>query len=168
MDDDTVWCSTIFRDAEKVPVAASELTFRPSVYGVLIDGEKVLLHGYMDGFDFPGGGLNIGESLKDGLQREFHEETGITIDVGNLLHVTQDFFIHPASQKAFHTVLLYFTCLNPRGTISTEHFDEHEKAVARPAEWKPISELHNLRYFNPLSKDEIFHLVEMAKTGKGI
>lgn len=168
MAERVIMCSTIYRDAEKVPVPAEELTFRPSVYGVLIDGEKVLLHGYMDGYDFPGGGLNKGEGLKEGLQREFFEETGVTIDVGKLLYVTQDFFIHPATQKAYHTVLLYYACSNPRGTITTDNFDEHEKAVARAAEWQPLSAIQGLRFFNPLSREEIGELIEMAKSDKGI
>ena len=144
MSESIVLCSTIYRDGEKIPVPADKLTFRPSVYGVLLQNDRVLLHGYMDGFDFPGGGLNPGESLKEGLQREFLEETGITVDVGKLLYVTQDFFIHPATQKPYHTVLFYYACSNPRGEISTEFFDEHEKAVARAAEWKQVSELSGL------------------------
>lgn len=167
MSDDVVWCTTVFRD-EKIPIPLDELTFRPSVYGVLTRGEQVLLHGYMDGYDFPGGGINKGETLVDGLRREFHEETGVTVDVGSLLHATQDFFIHPASQKAYHTVLLYYACSNPQGDISTEHFDEHEKAVAREAEWVDIAKLPDLRFFNPLSKETIREIAEMAKTGKRI
>lgn len=168
MADETVWCSTIYRDAEKVPVAASELTFRPSVYGVLIDQGRVLLHGYMDGYDFPGGGLSPGESLQGGLRREFFEETGVTVDVGKLLFVTQDFFIHPATQKPYHTVLMYFACSNPRGEITTDHFDEHERAVARAAEWRQLSDISALQFFNPLTSEERKHVIEMAQAGKGI
>lgn len=168
MSEDMIMCSTIFRDGEKVPVPAEQLTFRPSVYGVLINGDQALLHGYMDGYDFPGGGLNPGEGLKEGLQREFLEETGITVDVGNLIYVTQDFFIHPATQKAYHTVLMYFICSNPRGEITTNNFDMHEQAVARAAEWKNLSDIPSLKYYNPLSADQIRHILDMAKAGKGI
>lgn len=168
MSDGIIMCSTIFRDAEKIPVPVDQLTFRPSVYGVLVKDDQVLLHGYMDGYDFPGGGLNPGEDLREGLKREFREETGVSVDVGSILHVTQDFFIHPATQKPYHTILIYLACSNPRGEVSTEYFDEHEQAVARAAEWKSTSELAHLRYFNPLNLEQILSIVEMAKTGKGI
>lgn len=37
----------------------------------------------------PGGGLDPGESIEDGLVREFIEETGIRPEIGNLLYVQQ-------------------------------------------------------------------------------
>ena len=35
---------------------ANRLTFRPSIYGILIKKNKVLLSKQWDGYDFPGGG----------------------------------------------------------------------------------------------------------------
>lgn len=37
----------------------------------------------------PGGGLDDGESLQDGLRRELVEETGITPQIGKLLYIQQ-------------------------------------------------------------------------------
>ncbi|MDO4781118.1 MAG: NUDIX hydrolase [Candidatus Saccharibacteria bacterium] len=45
-----------------------------------------------DGRDFwctPGGGLDMGESLLDGLRREMIEETGVAPEIGRLLFVQQ-------------------------------------------------------------------------------
>ena len=46
----------------------------------------------------PGGGLNIGESLLDGLHREMIEETGIKPEIGKLLFIQQ--FAESGEQSA--------------------------------------------------------------------
>lgn len=45
---------------------------------MLIDGDKVLLvrHGYIPGWQFPGGGVEPGETAEDSALREIVEETG--------------------------------------------------------------------------------------------
>ena len=70
--------------------------FNVRVYGVLLDEEKRLL--VSDEFirgqyitKLPGGGLEIGEGTRDCLQREFKEETGLDVKVGEHLYTT-DFF----------------------------------------------------------------------------
>ena len=54
-----------------------------------------------DGRNFwctPGGGLNIGESLLDGLHREMIEETGVKPEIGKLLFIQQ--FAESGEQSA--------------------------------------------------------------------
>lgn len=54
-----------------------------------------------DGRDFwctPGGGLDMGESLLDGLRREMIEETGVAPEIGRLLFVQQ--FAEKGDQSA--------------------------------------------------------------------
>lgn len=57
----------------KREVEPDKLIFRPSVYGVLIEDGKVLLIQQWDGHDFPGGGVEIHETLRQALKREFLE-----------------------------------------------------------------------------------------------
>lgn len=64
----------------------------PTVSAVIVDGgeERVLLtrrniepfKGY---WDIPGGFLELGESLQDGLRREIHEELGVEIQIRSVL-----------------------------------------------------------------------------------
>ena len=42
-----------------------------------------------DWWAIPGGGLDPGESLEDGLRREIHEELGIAVTPGRLLFIQQ-------------------------------------------------------------------------------
>ena len=50
-------------------------------------GEIALVRTERRGWELPGGQIELGESLIDGLKREVHEECGLDVDIGRLLHV---------------------------------------------------------------------------------
>ncbi len=146
-------CRTI--DGDYVEVSAEELTFRPSVYGVAVKDGNVLLVPQWDGYDFPGGGVDLGELLTDTLIREVKEETGLDAKPGQVLLVQDDFFFHPNRKRAFQTPLIYFLCDIVGGELSTEGFDEHEKDYAKKAEWISLDKVPSLRFFNPVNSIEL-------------
>ena len=87
----------------------------------------------------PGGGLDIGESLQDGLHREMIEETGIAPKIGKLLFVQQfsedgqkeqmEFFFHVENPEDYHTIDLEKTS---HGLLEIEHvefIDPHKNNV---------------------------------------
>lgn len=69
--------------------------FNIRVYGILINDQNQVLisdelyrgHQFSK---FPGGGLELGEGVWDGLKREFVEEFDLSIDSGILLYITED------------------------------------------------------------------------------
>jgi ADP-ribose pyrophosphatase YjhB (NUDIX family) len=70
--------------------------FNVRVYGLLINREHQILvsderHEGKEFTKFPGGGLELGEGLKEALQREFMEECKAEIEVVNHFYTT-DFF----------------------------------------------------------------------------
>ena len=70
--------------------------FNIRVYGILLDPQNRILVSdeFIRGNYFtklPGGGLEIGEGTRDCLKREFKEETGLDVTVGDHLYTT-DFF----------------------------------------------------------------------------
>lgn len=76
--------------------------FNVRVYGVLIDAQRgVLVSDELirggSFTKFPGGGLEYGEGTRDCLRREFREEMGLDVLVGEHLYTT-DFF----QKSAFH------------------------------------------------------------------
>ena len=86
--------------------------FNVRVYGILIDPEKGLL--VSDEFirgnyitKLPGGGLEIGEGTRDGLAREFMEEAGIEVHVGDHFYTT-DFFQSSAFKPNDQLISVYY------------------------------------------------------------
>jgi 8-oxo-dGTP diphosphatase len=147
---------------EREEVGVEKLSFRPSVYGVVIKDNAVLLSPQWDGYDIPGGGVDLGETLHDALKREVKEETGYDVEPGKVLLVENDFFIHPYSKKPLHTILIYYTCMIVGGALSDEGFDENEKLYAKKAEWVPLGKTGTLTFYNPVDTPSLIHEAAQA------
>ena len=93
-------------------------SFNVRVYGLLVNDQKEIL--ISDEFrfgkafsKFPGGGLEFGEGLADGLKREFKEEFSLEIEVGDLFFVN-DFYQESAFNPNHQMLLFYYwiSCTN--------------------------------------------------------
>lgn len=86
--------------------------FNLRVYGILIDSQNRLLVSdeYIRGAyitKLPGGGLEIGEGTRECLAREFMEETGLVVTVGEHLYTT-DFFQISAFNNIDQIISIYY------------------------------------------------------------
>lgn len=95
------------------------MMFNIRVYGVLTDKKRRVL--VADEFirgeyftKFPGGGLELGEGTRDCLKREFKEETGLDVEIGEHLYTT-DFFQLSAFNKKDQIISIYYRvhCTEP-------------------------------------------------------
>ncbi len=136
-------------------VDSKKVAFRPSVYGILIKQNKILLSRQWDGYDFPGGGIKINETIREALKREFLEETGLRIKPKKLIECQTSFFITPFEEEAVNSILIYFLCAKNSGRISTRNFDKYEKKYAQKAEWIGLSEIENIKFCNSVDSIEI-------------
>jgi ADP-ribose pyrophosphatase YjhB (NUDIX family) len=97
---------------------------RIAVRAVILHENRLLLvnawpAGMSDLWCVPGGGVEPGTSLPDNLRREVHEETGLTVAVGDPCLVNE--FHDPAS--SFHQVDVYFRCAIADGTLHDDWTD---------------------------------------------
>lgn len=126
--------------------------FNLRVYGILInDRQQVLVS---DEFirgnyytKFPGGGLEFGEGTKECLIREFMEEMGLAIKVGNHIYTT-DFF----QMSAF----------NPEHQIISIYYFAHAlEAIRVPLREKPFDfDEDQLRVYEEKGETETFRFVD--------
>ena len=149
MNSKKVTCRDI--EGNQHEVSVEDLQFRPSVYSVTVRDGKVLLARALGQHDFPGGAVDLGESMAEALMREVKEETGVDVQPGRLIYFTANFFIHPISKKPFHTLLFFYTCTYESGEVSTDWFHEIDKQLnAECAEWVPLEEIDKIKYTNPV------------------
>jgi 8-oxo-dGTP diphosphatase len=88
----------------------SRFTIR--VYGILKDeNNRILLSDEFIRGDyftkFPGGGMEFGEGTRDCLKREFKEETGLDVTVGEHIYTT-DYFQISAFNKRDQIISIYY------------------------------------------------------------
>ncbi|HUF38389.1 MAG TPA: NUDIX domain-containing protein [Anaerolineales bacterium] len=88
---------------------------RVGAKAIILHEDRVLLVKYRDGenghYNFPGGGIKRGESIRKGLRREVAEETNLDVKIGRLLLVGEyDPKKHKRKFGRLHKLTLYFLC----------------------------------------------------------
>ena len=148
--------------------------FNVRVYGILIDSKKRLL--VSDEFirgnyftKFPGGGLEFGEGTRDCLKREFKEETGLDVTIGDHIYTT-DFFQISAFNNVDQIISIYYfvhTAEPVSLATKTNLFDFEPHQVADPRgeaevfRWIEWNELHEEAVSLPIDKV----VVKMLRNG---
>jgi 8-oxo-dGTP diphosphatase len=106
---------TIFMTRESVD--RREFPERPivGVGGIALDGARVLLvqraaEPLKGQWSIPGGALELGESLTEGVARELLEETGIAVEVTEIVEVLNRVLKTPDGRVKYHYVLIDYLC----------------------------------------------------------
>jgi 8-oxo-dGTP diphosphatase len=111
---------------KQLDAASSSPIFRIGVFALIFDDEGRILLGHrrdVDWWNLPGGGMDAGETVDEALCREVREETGLDVEVGQLVGV----YSKPQKQE----VVLAFRCRVIAGTL------------------QPTEETRESRYFAP-------------------
>lgn len=113
---------------------------RPSCHALIHDGARVLLierasepfKGY---WGLPGGAVELGETVAEALRREVAEETGLQIELEQLLGYKDAISRDPDGQVRYHYVVFYY--------------------LARPAggRLQPASDAAGARWVDPRTLD---------------
>ena len=110
---------------------SSSPIFRIGVFALIFDDQGHILLGHRrdtDWWNLPGGGMELGETVDEALCREVREETGLEVEVEQLVGV----YSKPQKQE----VVLTFRCQVTAGSL------------------QPTEEISESRYFPPDSLPE--------------
>ena len=114
--------------------------------GILVEDHKILLVELLSPITNsyiwipPGGGVELGETLKETVKREFFEETGLTVSVQELMHVNE------LVQDAYHVIEFYHRVERLSGELSLGTDPEYSKEdqIIRELAFKSKAELAKL------------------------
>jgi len=113
------------------------------VGAVILHGDRVLLvkratEPLRGEWSVPGGMLELGEKLRDGTAREALEETGLHVEVGEVLDVFDSIFPDADGRTQYHYVLIDFLC----SVISGEAAAGSDVSEVK---WVTLAEMGDLR-----------------------
>jgi 8-oxo-dGTP diphosphatase len=115
------------------------------VGAVVLDGERVLLirrgQEPMKGqWSIPGGALEVGETLLEGVRREVREETGLDVEPMELVEVLDRIARDAEGRVQYHYVLVDYLCRVTGGSLCCA-------TDATEARWASREELEGVAAF---------------------
>ena len=128
-----------------------DLIISVHVYGLARRGDRILVSPqWGNGYDFPGGTADKGETHLETLVREFKEETGYMIEPVRLLGIYTSFFHHHLRNVDYQSYQIYYEVKVIDGELTDSGFDADEKQYAELAKWVPIESLKNRHFASSL------------------
>ncbi len=106
------------------------------IAGIVLDGNRVLLvkrgREPLKGiWSLPGGKLELGETLRDGVRREIREEAGLDVRVLEMVEVFERISPDDQGRTAYHYVLIDFLCETAGGVAQADDDAEEVAWVER-------------------------------------
>jgi ADP-ribose pyrophosphatase YjhB (NUDIX family) len=102
---------------------------------LLIERGKEPLKGY---WSLPGGALETGEGVEDGLRREVREETGLEVELLGIVEIFERVTRDSEGKAMYHFVLIDYLCRAAGGVLAAG--DDASRAA-----WVRREELPNYR-----------------------
>ncbi|MBD3251537.1 NUDIX domain-containing protein [Candidatus Uhrbacteria bacterium] len=125
-------------------IDAARVQLRLSAHGVVINSNAEILFVHVKNTGgrlwLPGGGVEIHESLQQGLQREIMEETGWTVEVRERIDQWERYFYcEPPVNQAYRVMMNVFLCdAILQGKEPVE--DDPSETATDPC-WVPLNQL---------------------------
>ena len=96
-------------------------------------------------WSIPGGLLELGERLSDGVKREVLEETGLDVEIDRLLDVFDNIVYDEKGKVLYHYVLIDYLCSSSQRTLKTA-------TAVKEARWIRLSDIDNLQTTKTLKR----------------
>lgn len=127
----------------------------PSVHALIHQNGSILLvrrgtepfKGY---WGLPGGAVEVGETLEEGLRREVEEETGLQVKLDRFLYYQDAITRDTAGRVQYHYVIFYFLASATGGSLRA---GDDAAAVA----WVPVTDVASL-----LHTDSVRQALDLA------
>ena len=134
------------------------------VGAIIIDEDRVALvrrgHPPLQGkWSIPGGALEVGETMRAAAEREVLEETGLVVEVGELLGVFDRVVPDEAGKIRYHYVLIDFLCFRVGGRLRAG--DDADEVA-----WFAVEELESLK-LAPETQRVILKGFDTVRAGAG-
>ncbi len=103
---------------------AKQVYPEPTVGGLVVNEEgKILLvtsHKWFDNYTLPGGHIEVGETMVEAVRREVKEETGLDVEVKEML-LMQEAIFAPEFYKRKHFIFFDFLCRSKDQRVKLDH-----------------------------------------------
>src|SRR5260370_160495 len=100
-------CSISRRYPERPVLGVGALIILEDDRILLVERGNEPLKGY---WSLPGGAVETGESLRDGVKREILEETGLTIEPMQVVEIFERIMADADGRTEYHYVLIDYLC----------------------------------------------------------
>lgn len=142
---------------------------RVSSRAIILNSDKILLVEYGGGqyYNFIGGGIEENETVKQAVIREVLEESGLTVDVGELVFSLEyEPFSCDYSYGKSHHISFFFRCyldsnVPPQEPSHTD-INPDDATITSIAKWIQIVDLNKINIVPKISKP----LINYIETGE--
>jgi 8-oxo-dGTP diphosphatase len=115
--------------------------------------EKILMvNNKGSGWSLPGGAVEKGETLEQAVIRETKEETGLTIEIENIVAVNEAFF----KENGHHALFITFKAKVIEGEISIQYENEISEV-----EWVGTQRANELMPYHPTGVEKLLKCSSM-------
>ncbi|MBZ0305830.1 MAG: NUDIX domain-containing protein [Anaerolineae bacterium] len=100
-------------------ISADVVRWRPTAHAIIRNEQGLVLvldNLWTGKLDLPGGGMEIWETIPEALAREVWEETGLKVEIGDLLDIEDRFFTSPHGNH-YHSLKIFFRARILEGTL---------------------------------------------------